>query len=122
VSFDDSIEAIAASYIEPPAGMASVRLFNLSPDTVEAGWTRDGQTMANGVKFLTGSNWVACNATPAPYELDDFDSSTGTGTVLLTGTWAPPSGASTIFVLGLQANSSYPPEFRNLTDAPESTQ
>lgn len=76
--------------------------------------------MANGVKYLTGSDWVPCNATPAPYELDDFDSSTGTGKVLLTGSWAPPVGASTIFLLGLQANGSYPPQPLNLTDAPES--
>jgi hypothetical protein len=75
--------------------------------------------MANGVKFLTGSEWAPCNATAAPYELDDFDSSTGTGTVLLTGTWAPPPGASTIFLLGLQANASFAPRMLNLTDAPE---
>eukprot|EP01051_Picozoa_sp_SAG22_P009557 SAG22_NODE_804_length_7097_cov_173.117176_2_plen_433_part_00 len=35
--FDRTIEAIAASYVPPPAGMAGVRLFNLSPDTATAG-------------------------------------------------------------------------------------
>ena len=74
VSFDTSIEAIAASYVEPPASMAGVRLFNLSPNTVEAGWSRDGQTVANGVAYLTGSDWTPMQPTCEPFELDDFDS------------------------------------------------
>ena len=54
----DQIETIAASY--PPAtGLASVRLFNLSPDTKTAGMTSDGAGAAtiSSVPYSLGSKW-----------------------------------------------------------------
>ena len=121
LKFDTSIEAIAASYVSPPAGSAGVRLFNLSPNTAMAGWTRDGQTVADGVSFCTGSDWSPMATTSEPFELNDFDAATGTGRPLLTRNWAPPEGASTVFLLGAQNSSNnlaWGPRWLNLTDAP----
>ena len=120
LNFDTGVEAIAASYVSPPAGSSGVRLFNLSPNTVMAGLTRDGQTVANGVSFCTGSDWTPMDTSTKPFEIDDFDAATGTGTPLLTQSWTPPEGASTVFLLGAQNSSSteWGPRWLNLTDAP----
>ena len=86
-----------------------------------AGWTRDGQTVASEVPYLTGSPWIPLDTKSEPYELDDFDGSKGTGRALTTGTWAPPPGASTIYLLGAQNATALGlgPRFLNLSDAPE---
>ena len=56
----DQVETIAASYVPPATGDASVRLFNLSPDTTLAGMTSDGSGAAtiSDVHFSLGSKWV----------------------------------------------------------------
>ena len=53
----DQIEAISASYVQPGAGEASIRLFNLSPDTTHAGMrsSAPGASVISGVAFSLGT-------------------------------------------------------------------
>ena len=55
-SLPDSVETIAASYVQSQANSA-VRLFNLSPDTKQAGMT----CSANGASDTTPASSTDCS-------------------------------------------------------------
>ena len=70
----DQIETIAASY-PPTTGQASVRLFNLSPDTKSAGMTSDGAGAAkiSSVPYSLGSKWESFPLSQQTFSIVDDD-------------------------------------------------
>ena len=94
-----NIETIAASYNPVKKGEAGVRLFNLGPDPASygIGMRANEKTFANGVRYSLGSTWSDVGVADVAQTYSVFDDSGG---VLATLKYAPPRGASTIWVLG----------------------
>jgi hypothetical protein len=103
----------------PPAKPNSgVRLFNLSPDTAQAGLQANGKTLVNNVKYTLGSIWANIpEDTEATFSV--FDSSSNK--VLATSTFTPPTSpfVFTNFLVGLQSGGTYGTRIVALIDAPE---
>eukprot|EP00666_Eupelagonemidae_sp_cell4sb_P015874 gene15874-12321_t len=62
---------VAASYNPIPAGTAGVRLFDLSLGTTAVGMKAGGKTLADGVKFSLGSDWVGLPLTRQKFDVFD---------------------------------------------------
>eukprot|EP01052_Picozoa_sp_SAG31_P050020 SAG31_NODE_11225_length_1052_cov_1.125918_1_plen_183_part_00 len=115
----DSVETIAASYVQPGTD-ASVRLFNLSPDTKMAGMKLGGKAIASGVAYSLGSPWSKVPATTESFGFVD----SGSGKTLLSKTETPPKApiGATNFLLGVQnpgGGVALGLEVVSLRDAPE---
>jgi hypothetical protein len=115
----DSIETIAASYVESSAS-SKIRLFNLSPDTKLAGMTCSAngtKEIVFGVDYSLGSDWVTVPTASATFSATD-----GAKTIASKVETPPaaPLGATNM-LLGLQgaAGSDYAIELVPLADAPE---
>ena len=95
-----SIETIASSYVQD---VPKFRLFNLSPDTKDAGMSTGGQKLASNVHYSLGSQWCAVPNASATYEFtDDLKKKK-----IATKVEAPPTNGlgATNMLLGLQAGS-----------------
>jgi hypothetical protein len=113
-----NVETIAASYVPPAKPNSGVRLFNLSPDTAQAGLQANGKTLVNNVKYTLGSIWANIpEDTEATFSV--FDSSSNK--VLATSTFTPPTSpfVFTNFLVGLQSGGTYGTRIVALIDAPE---
>lgn len=100
----DQIETIAASYAPPATGDASVRFFNLSPNTKLAGLTSSAPRAAviSNIKFSLGSKWERFPVQNQTFTVVDDDNSPAVALLNFTiSPVAPPIG-STVFLLGLQ--------------------
>ena len=138
----DSIETIAASYVQDSAN-SKVRLFNLSPDTKQAGMTcsvsraasqlvranshRRIRVQANGTKeiasavdYSLGSEWVTVPTASATYAFKDDSAGTAlTGATKTETAPAAPIGFTNMLI-GLQKGSGpYEVQVVPLDDAPE---
>ena len=119
----DQVETIAASYVPQQNGSASVRLFNLSPDTKLVGMTSSAHgSDIQQVKYGLSSDWEPFPVGQQTFQF--FDDSASTPKLLfqapgnLTG---PPIG-ETQFLLGMQdpqAPAALKISSLLLTDAPE---
>lgn len=118
----DQVETIAASYVQQN-GSASVRLFNLAPDTKAAGMssTRGGGKVSE-TKYGLSSKWEPFPVGPQNFQFFDDDETPPKmvleKSVILSG---PPIG-ETQFLLGLQdpqAPASVRLSSLLLKDAPE---
>ena len=109
---------VAASYVPPTTGDASVRLFNLSPSTKLAGLRSSlhGGAAISGVKYSLGSDWGSFALGNQTWSFLDDDVSPPS--VLLQTNAAPagPPIGSTQFLLGLRAVNM---RALMLNDAPE---
>ena len=100
---------------------AAVRLFNLSPDTKDAGMSLGAKELVKNVAFSLGSPWVDVPAASASFTFTD--SLTAKEIAALTHT--PPAAplGFTNFLLGMQspgaAGGAYEIRALALTDAPE---
>ena len=103
----NSLEPIAASYTPSPSHSAAVRLFNLSPDTPFAGF-RSNQVaapLADNVQYSLGSDtWVQIAA--GRVSLAVFDSLSSKQLAMVNAEPPLSPSASTLFLLGTQADSS----------------
>eukprot|EP00660_Eupelagonema_oceanica_P017877 gene17877-18270_t len=99
---DGCLETIAASYPPIPSGTAGVRLFDLSPGTSAVGMKTTNQTLTDGVKYSLGSEWVG--VTTETQEFGVFDDRAG---ALVSLSYTPPRGASTLFLLGEKGQQPY---------------
>ena len=105
------------------ATSSKVRLFNLSPDTKEAGMACSGngsKELATNVQYSLGSDWYDVATVAAAFTASDDL----TGKELLTRTETPPAAplGFTNMLIGLQqADSSGPHAIQMimLNDAPE---
>ena len=117
-SLPDSVETIAASYVQPGA-QSAVRLFNLSPDTKQASMSVGGKSVVNGVAYSLGSKWAGVPSTSESFAFAD----TSTGKALTAKTETPPKApiGATNFLLGEQAEGTgaFGVQVVPLNDAPE---
>ena len=120
-SLPDSVETIAASYVQS-AAVSSMRLFNLSPDTKQAGMSCSANgtaELASKVDYSLGSDWVPVTSASAAYNFHD-DSSGGKSLVTRTEAAAAPPLGTTTMLVGLQsATGPYGIQAIPLQDAPE---
>jgi hypothetical protein len=120
-SLPDSVETIAASFVQSENTTGKVRLFNLSPDTKSAGMTCSGNGSTEIVKdtaFSLGSSWVDVSKTTATYSFKD-DSSAAT---ISSRSITPPAfGVWTNMLIGMQkaGKAGKPLQVVPLVDAPE---
>ena len=118
----DQVETIAASYVPPATGDASVRLFNLSPDTKLAGMTSDGAGAAtiSLVHFSLGSKWEGFPLGRQSFTIVDDDPTPSKTILRVSQSPAGPPIGSTLFLLGLQqAQGGLGLQTSLLNDAPE---
>jgi hypothetical protein len=113
-----NVETIAASYVPPSAPNSGVRLFNLSPDTKQAGLQVNGNTAVNYVKYTLGSVWANVEEDKQATFVA-FDSSSNKN--LATSSFTPPTApfVFTCFLVGLQSGGTYSTRIVPLIDAPE---
>jgi len=115
-----NIETIAASYTPNPFS-SGVRLFNLSPDTKDAGMLASGKVILNDIAYTLGSDWVVIPQGSETFTVVDSVSNK----TLAADTTAPPNApfVFTNFLIGLQSannGSAYATQVVPLIDAPES--
>ena len=117
----DSIETIAASYVQDSAN-SKVRLFNLSPDTKQAGLTcslNGTKEIVSAVDYSLGSEWVTVSPAAATYTVTD-DSAGGKPIVAKSETPAAAPLGSTNMLVGLQkGGGAFKAQTVPLVDAPE---
>lgn len=113
-----NVETIAASYVPPTPPNSGVRLFNLSPDTPQAGLQSNGKTLVNYVKYTLGSFWANI---PEDVEGTFTVFDTSSNKVLASSTFTPPTApfVFTTFLIGLQTGGTYGTRVVALIDAPE---
>ena len=114
-----NVETIAASYV-PVDGVTGVRLFNLSPDTMLAGMTRNGNPLIDKVHYTLGSGWEIVKDDQATFAAFNDANKAPLG----SDTTSPPSPpfVFTNFLIGLNNVSSGSPfatRMVPLIDAPE---
>ena len=118
----DQVETIAASYVPQKNGNASLRLFNLSPDTKVAGMSSSGSTAISEVKFGLGSKWQAFPVGGQNFQFFDDDASPPKMILQKPGSLSGPPVGETQFLMGLQ-NPQAPAALKLtsvlLLDAPE---
>ena len=99
-----------------------MRLFNLSPDTKQAGmscYANGTAELASKVDYSLGSDWVPVTSASATYNFHD-DSSGGKSLVTRTEAAAAPPLGTTTMLVGLQAATGpYGIQAIPLQDAPE---
>jgi hypothetical protein len=113
-----NVETIAAAYAPPTSPDSGVRLFNLSPDTQQAGLDINGQLAVNYVDYSLSSVWtVVPQGVKATFTA--FDSSSNKA--LASVSYAPPSApfVFTCFLVGVQSGGAYGTVIVPLVDAPE---
>ena len=100
----DQVETIAASYVPPATGDASVRLFNLSPDTKLAGMTSDraGAATISDVHFSLGSEWLGFPLGQQTFTIVDDDPTPSKTLLRVSQSPVGPPIGSTLVLLGLQ--------------------
>ena len=109
-----------ASYVQT-ATSSKVRLFNLSPDTKEAGMACSGngtKELATNVQYSLGSDWYDIATAAATFTVSDDL----TGKELVTRTETPPAAplGFTNMLIGLQqAEGPHAIQMIMLNDAPE---
>ena len=117
-SLRDSVEAIAASYIQGSSG-SKVRLFNLAPGIKSAGMTCSSNgtaQIASGVKYSLGSAWMPVATQAARFGFVD-DGAREVATLMFTPATAPIE--NTIMLMGVQGAGKYDVRAVPLQDAPE---
>ena len=100
----DQVETIAASYVPQKNDSASVRLFNLSPDTKIAGMTSSakGGTDITQVKYGLASDWSPFPIGGQTFQFFDDDASPPKMLMQAAGNLTGPPIGETQFLLGLQ--------------------
>lgn len=119
-SLPDSVETIAASFVQPQNTTAKVRLFNLSPDTKSAGMTSSAtgtKEIVNDVAFSLGSQWVDVSKTTATYTV--LDDGAGLKAIHSSSITPPAFGVWTNMLIGLQKGEKAGVQVVPLVDAPE---
>ena len=115
------IETIAASYVPPASGDASVRLFNLSPTTKLAGLSSSklGSPSISGVKYSLGSDWESFPLGDQQWSFTDESVHPAKTMLQSDGSPAGPPIGNTQFLLGMTSVGS-PLRALPLNDAPVS--
>ena len=113
-----NIETIAAAYAPPTAPNSGVRLFNLSPDTQQAGLEFNSKVVVNDIDYSTSSVWVKVPQ-DVKATFTAFDSSSNKA--LASIAYTPPSApfVFTSFLVGVQSEQAYGTRIVPLVDAPE---
>lgn len=114
-----SVETIAASYVPIESG-AAVRLFNLSPDTINAGMKANGAILVDDVPYAQGSYWAFTTASQTNFTA--FDDATMAPIATITTTPPPAPMVFTNFLVGLHTekpSSPFATQLIPLLDAPE---
>lgn len=119
----DQVETIAASYVPQKNGSASVRLFNLSPDTKVAGMSSSqGGPNISQVKYGLSSDWLPFPVGAQSFQFFDDDASPPKPILQKPGTLSGPPVGETQFLMGLQdpqASEALKLSALLLLDAPE---
>ena len=113
-----SLELIAASYVAPPTGVAAIRIFNLSPDTLGATLAVNQKPVANSswTSYSVGSKWLTVPNGQVTFEALDSESHKVLASV--TGTAPQSPLAATVYLIGLQIGGAFATTAKLLPDAP----